>query len=177
MRRLTLTIFTALALVGVVSLTGLGSAPLSAQEQGAKIVFVDTQAAIRAHPAGQRAEELRAQARQEVADLRTSLEELAQKARGGQQLSAEESERYQTLLTTLQAVEQRYQVDIAEAATPAVEAVNEVIRNLAQEQGYTLVMDVGVAGNAGTGLVVYAQDGLDITPQVVEAVNAQFGGQ
>lgn len=161
MKRLTLFV---LALVAAL---GLAGATLTAQEGTTKIVFVDSQAAIAAHPAGAEAEALRQQAADELGGLRADLDALVQKARSGTQLSADEQERYNTLLRTVQQVDQRYRQQIEEAAQPAIEAVNGVIRDLAQEQGYTIVFDIGAASG---GLVVYAQDGLDITPQVLERV-------
>lgn len=165
MRRVTL------AIVAIFTVLALGSLQLGAQEASSKIVFVDAQAAINVHPAGQEAERLQALARDEIADLRGQIDTLAQQARGGQQLSPEQAERYSALVTTLEAVQQRYQTDIAEAVEPAIEAVNEIIRTIALENGYTVVMDIT---QAAQGLVVYAQEGLDITPQVLEQVRARF---
>ena len=167
MRRITLTT------IAILAVLALGSLQLGAQEAPTKIVFVDAQAAINLHPSGQEAEQLQQMAREEISELRTQIDTLAQKARGGQQLTPEEAERYSALITTLEAVQQRYQADIAEAVGPAIEAVNEIIRGIAQENGYTIVMDITQAAN---GLVVYAQEGLDITEQVLARVEAQFGG-
>jgi Skp family chaperone for outer membrane proteins len=62
-------------------------------------------------------------------------------------------------------VQSRYQADIAAAAEPAIEAVNDAIRDVAIEREYTIVMDIAAA--AESGLVVYAVDGLDITDLVL----------
>lgn len=167
MRRLTL------STLAVAAILALGTLQLGAQDESTKIVFVDSQAAINAHPNGQEADRLQGQAREEIDELRTQIDALAQRARSGQQLTPEEAERYSALVTTLEAVQQRYQAEIADAATPAIEAVNEVIRTIAEENGYTIVMDIG---QAATGLVVYAQPGLDITETVVQEVRSQFGG-
>lgn len=168
MRRITLTF------IALIAVLALGSLQLGAQEAPTKIVFVDAQAAINVHPSGADAQELQEMAREEISELRTEIDALAQKARGGEQLTPSEAERYSALITTVEAVQQRYQRDIAEAVGPAIEAVNEIIRSIAQENGYTIVMDITQAAN---GLVVYAQDGLDITPQVLEQVEAQFGAE
>ena len=168
MKRLTLLI------LAVVAILGVASTNLTAQETAAQIVFVNSQAAIAAHPAGQQIEDLEAQAREEISGLQQSIQEIANRARQGQQLTPEEQERYQTLVATLQTVQQRWEADIAEAAQPAVEAVDAAIQALAQENGYSIVLDAGVAGPQGTNLVVYAQEGLDITQQVIERIQ---GGQ
>ncbi|UCH25918.1 MAG: OmpH family outer membrane protein [Trueperaceae bacterium] len=164
MRRLTLALLTTFVLLI------LSSTTLTAQEQTMKIVFVDSQVAINAHPAGQEAQVLQEQARLEVLQIRNDIESLAQRIRAGQQLSANESERYQLLLTTLESIQQRYEADISQKVQPAIESVNEVIRTLAIENGYSVVFDRGIAAQ---GLVVFAQEGLDITPLVLERLQSR----
>lgn len=138
------------------------------------IAFVDSQAAIAAHPSGSEAERLEQQASEEIGELREQLEGLSQRARQGEQLTPEENEQYQALLTTLEAVQQRYQSDIQDAAQPAIEAVNEVIRELAADNEIDVVLDIGAASE---GLVVYARDGLDLTPRVLEIIRDRFPDQ
>ncbi len=164
MKRLTIFGLAVLAVVAV------AAAQLSAQDQTARIAFVDSQAAINAHPAGQKAADLKQQAQSDIGDVRTKLDDLAAKARGGQTLTPAESERYQTLLSTLDALQKRYQKDITDAAQPAVDAVDAAIQQLAKDNGYTIVMDSRVAGAGGTNLVVYADPTLDITPKVIDLV-------
>jgi outer membrane protein len=139
----------------------------NAQKQTATIVFVDSQAAINAHPAGQAASDLQVQAREEVDFIRNSIEALNRRVIQGEDLPAADRERLQVLLATLDSVQLRYQEDISAAAQPAIEEVNDVIRELATGNGYAIVLDTLVAGN---GLVVFAQDGLDITPLVLERI-------
>jgi outer membrane protein len=165
MRRLTLFGLVAAVLVAVLAISP------SAQERDTRVVFVDSQAALRAHPAGAAVEDLRAQAETEVSELAASLTALEEKAASGQQLTPEEGERYQTLQTTIVAVQNRYRDEIAAAAAPAVEAVNAAIRDLALANGYTIVMDRVEAANLR--LVVYADDDLDITPLVIERIQAE----
>ena len=155
MKRLTLALLAAATLMVVASTT------IGAQDQPTRVVFVDSQALIAAHPGGQSANALRAQASEEIGEIRSQLDGLQARARAGETLSADEQERFNILLTTLETVQNRYQADIAAAAGPAIEAVNTAIRELAQENGYTIVMDIAAA--AENGLVVYAADGIDIT--------------
>lgn len=163
MRRLTL-----LGLLAAV-LIALSASHLSAQSRQTKLVFVDSQAVIRAHPAGASVEALRAQAESEIGDLRESIGALESKLAAGQTLTPEESERYATLVSTLQAVQARYVNDINAAAEPAVKATNEAIAALAKENGYTVVMDRVEAANQR--LVVYADDDLDITQLAIDRVS------
>lgn len=159
MKRLTL------ALIAAAALMLLASTTIGAQDQPTRLVFVDAQSLIAAHPGGQAANELRAQANAEITELRNQLDALQARARAGEALSNDEQERFNILLTTLDAVQARYQADIAAAAQPAINAVNDAIRAVAQEREYSVVMDISAA--AENGLVVYAADGLDITDTVL----------
>ena len=165
MKRFSLTVLFVLALVSSLAF---------AQDAGTvpKIVFVDAQAAINAHPAGQAATALQATAKTEVESLQTDLQALVDKANSGQQLSAEEQSRFQQLREALQAVQQRYAEQINTTVQPALEAVNQIIAEIAEANGYDIVLDSVVAGPQGTGLVVFARESLNITPQVIERVNA-----
>jgi outer membrane protein len=166
MKRLTLLV-TAVAAFAAFAL--LASVATTAQDQPTKIVFVDSQAAISAHPAGAASDALQEQATGEISGLRDQIQGYTDRIRAGQQLTPEENEIYQTLLTTIQTVQQRWQQEITATAEPALAAVNEAIAELADEQGYTIVMEFGVS--ATSGLVVYAQDGLDITSAVIARVS------
>ncbi len=154
----------ALVVLGVLALTLVRP---TAQEQRSTIVFVDSQAAINAHPAGQAASDLQAQAREEIGLISADIDTLNRRVLEGQELSSAERGRLQVLIATLEAVQERYQSDIAATAQPALDRVNAVIRELAMENNYTIVFDAVVASN---GLVVFAQDGLDITPLVLERI-------
>jgi len=166
MKRLTLVALAAVLLVPLVA-----AAP-SVQSQPARIAFVDSQAAINAHPAGKAADKLKQQAQTEINGIRDKINALAQQQQQGQQLTAAEQERYSTLVTTLNAVQQRYQTDIQKAAQPAVLAVNKAIKEVANKDGFTIVLDSRAAGQSGSGLVVYADQNLDITPQVIDQMKA-----
>ena len=165
MKRLTL-LLTALGAFAAFAL--LASVATTAQDQPTRVVFVDSQSAISAHPAGAASDALQEQARGEIEGLRAQLQSYTDRIRAGQQLTPEENELYQTLLTTLSSVQQRWQQEIAATAEPALVAVNEAIAAIAEEEGYSIVMDFAVA--AESNLVVYARDGLDITAAVVARV-------
>ncbi|MDF1524322.1 MAG: OmpH family outer membrane protein [Trueperaceae bacterium] len=162
MKRLTLALLTVLA----VALT-LG-VNLGAQDAPVRLAFVDSQALIAAHPAGQQANDLRELAATEIGDLRAQLDALQAKAQAEGGLSNEDGELFNLLVTTYESVQTRYQSDIAAAARPAIEAVNAAIKAVADENGIAVVMDIAAA--AESGLVVYAAEGLDLT----EAVSARL---
>lgn len=159
MKRLTL------ALVAVVAVALMLGANLGAQDAPARIAFVDSQALIASHPAGQAANELRALAAEEIGGLRERLDGLQAKARA-EGLNNEESELFNVLVATYDSVQARYAADIAQAAQPAIEAVNAAIRTVAQANAVAVVMDIEAA--AESGMVVYAAEGLDLTEAVAE---------
>ncbi len=162
MRRLTLLGIAAAALLA------LFASNLTAQERPSRVVYVNSQAALYAHPMGAQIDALNAQARAEIGDLVNSIQALEQKAASGQQLTADEADRYATLQTTVMAVDARYKEEIAAVAEPARQAVNDVLAALADEIGYTMVLDSQAAYD--TGLVVYADPSLDITQMVIDRV-------
>lgn len=146
----------------------LGSLNLNAQAPGSQIVFVDSQAAINAHPAGSAARAVEEQGRIELEDIRKEIDSIAQRARAGQDIGPEEQETYQVLLTTYDSIMNRIMNEAGTAAQPAVEAIDRTLRELSAEFGYTLVLDQTVA--AGSGLVVFAAEGLDITELVISRI-------
>lgn len=157
MKRLTLLLVAALAVA-----LPLG-AQLGAEEAPVGLAFVDSQALIATHPAGQAASELRVLATEEIGGLRDRLDALQAKARG-EGLSNEEAELFNVLLATYESVNSRWAAEIAAAAQPAIEAVNAAIRVVADEAKIAVVMDIDAA--AESGLVVYAAPGLDLTEAV-----------
>lgn len=157
MKRLTLLLVAAIAVA-----LPLG-AQLGAEEAPVGLAFVDSQALIATHPAGQAASELRVLATEEIGGLRDRLDALQAKARG-EGLSNEEAELFNVLLATYESVNSRWAAEIAAAAQPAIEAVNAAIRVVADEAKIAVVMDIDAA--AESGLVVYAAPGLDLTEAV-----------
>jgi len=150
-------------LASALLVAALLGANLTAQDAPVRLAFVDSQALISAHPAGQQANDLRALASQEIGELANRLDGLQAKARSTG-LSAEEADLFNVLLSTFESVQARYTAEINAAALPAIEAVNSAIKEVALELGIAVVMDIDSA--AQSGLVVYAADGLDITEAV-----------
>ena len=143
---------------------------LSAQEGGTRIVYVNSREAVASRPEWANIQALQTQAQTELGGLQDQLQVLQDKANSGQVLTTQERETGTTLQQTLIATQQRWQEDIAAATEPAVAAVQAAIEAVAQENGYDLVLDGAVAGQSGINLVVYANDSLNITQQVIERV-------
>ena len=149
-----------------VDIAVLGSLNLQAQAPGMRIAFVNSQQAIDAHPAGAAAREVEQRGVDEVNAIQTSLNAILERARTGAQITPEEQEAFQTGQIALESTAQRYREEVAAAAEPAITAVDTALKAVAAEQGYTVVFDYEVA--SATGLVVYAEDGLDITQLVID---------
>ncbi|MDZ7800115.1 MAG: OmpH family outer membrane protein [Trueperaceae bacterium] len=135
-----------------------------------RVAFVDTQALIRAHPANDEISRLSESLDQELSELIQQRRELAEKQQA-EGLNAEEQELLQALNVTIETRRERGLSDIREAAAPAEEAANEVIREIAVEENFELVLDI----EAASGLVVYAdQDLPDITEQALAILEERF---
>ena len=144
--------------------TNAAAAPLS-------IAFVQTSQVLAAHPAGKAAETLTQQARDELQQIATTLQPLVAKANGGQTLTPEEQNTLELSQRTYQETQQRYQQEIQTAAQPAEAEINAIITKVAEENGYTLVLNREVAGSSA--LVVYGAPSVpDITEEVVKEVQA-----
>jgi len=141
------------------------------QQGQTRIAFVDSQAAIRAHPAGAQAKVLEDQAKAEVEALQADINLILEKANSGQQLTADEQNRFQTLRSTIVSVQQRYAEEISTVVNPALAAVDQVINEIATTNDYGVVLDSRVAGQEGINLVVFAKPELSITQQVIDRVS------
>lgn len=141
---------------------------LNAQARPTKIVFVDSQVALRAHPQGAEVDRLAERQLEEIRPLAEDYNALVAKAQAGT-LTPEEEELIQTLAVTLEATTQRFEQERMEAGAPAIEAVNQIIQELSEENGYTVVMDLRVA--AESSLVVYTDEDVDITQMVIDRIS------
>lgn len=161
-----LTLLTLLPLAGAQET--VAQAPLS-------IAFVQTSRVLAAHPAGQAASQLTEQARAELQEIATTLQPLVAKANSGQQLSPEEQNTLELSQRTYQETQQRYQQEIEAAAAPAETQINDIITQIAEENGYTLVLNRELA--ATSSLVVYGAASIpDITEEAIARIQATSPG-
>lgn len=158
--------FSLLALFAVLSFSSAqDAAPLS-------IAFVSSSQVLAAHPAGQAAETLGQQARTELEEIAATLQPLQARAASGAELTAEERNQLELTQLTLQETQERYRQDIDAAAQPAEEEIDGIIRRIAAENGYTLVLNFDVARTSG--LILYADE--NSVPNITEEVIAQIEG-
>jgi len=127
--------------------------------------FVDSQYLLTIHPAYQQIVETREMATAELNQVAATVQDLQGRQQAGQTLTAEEQERLQVSIQTLQA---RYDQEIQALAQPAIDAVNAAIARVAAEMSIGVVLDANVAREMG--LVVYAAPGNDLTPMVEAAL-------
>ena len=165
MRKTLLTpFFAVLTLLSFSLASAQDAAPLS-------IAFVQTSRVLAAHPAGKAAETLTQQARDELQQIATTLQPLVAKANGGQTLTPEEQNTLELSQRTYQETQQRYQQEIQNAAQPAETEINNIITQIAEENGYTLVLNRELA--ATSSLVVYGADSIpDITEEAIAQIQA-----
>lgn len=157
-------------LVTVAALTLLAFAQAQDAAQTLRFAFVDTQSLIRAHPASSEIEALGQALESELGELVAQRQELLAKQRS-QGLNAEEQELLQALTTTIQSRQQTGVQEIQQAAAPAEQAANEIIRELATSEGYSLVLDIGAA----SGLVVFANEDVpDVTEQAIALMEERY---
>ena len=157
-----------LSLVISLLLVGLG------QAQEIRIAFVNPNALLAAHPAGQAAAQLVQQRDEELNGILVEIQTLQQKAETPEGLTPDERARANLLVRTVEQVRSRYTEDIQAASAPAVEAINAAVASVAQANGYQLVLDGDLAGTTGLGLVVYADP--DYATDITEQVIAQMSG-
>ncbi len=152
-----------------VLLTIILASTLIAQETQTNLAFVDSQALIAAHSAGIATDVLREKAQVEIDELKAAIQALRE-AVGNGQPTVDQQNNFVSLNEALLSTQQRYAKEIGETVQPALVAVDQAIREVAQENGYTIVLDRNVAGGDGINLVVYADTGLDITNLVIERI-------
>lgn len=163
-------------LLTLLPLAPLAYAQDAAPTTGLKIAFIQSAQLLAAHPAGKAAADLTQQAQTELQQISQNVQPLIEKRNAGQQLTADEQDTLELSQRTYQETQQRYQQEIDAAAQPAEQAIDTIIQEVAQEEGYTLVMNFEVARNSG--LVVYADEANvpDITEEVLARINAGAGG-
>jgi Skp family chaperone for outer membrane proteins len=162
-----------LLIVAVLAVAVFASSRLSAQGQPTKIVFVNSAALLKSISEGQKVIDLGNQEASDLKDLNDKAAPLLSKLNSGQSLSDDERSQLNLLQQSYQSVKSRDDAAIQKALKPAEDKINAAIKTVAEKNHYTIILDGNVAGPNGTNLVVYADQGLDITSQVI----TQLGGK
>ena len=114
-----------------------------------------------------------AEMEQELIDLQTELEQQAlllseEKKQERLRLIQQKQEEYQQYLGEIFGTGGKAERRNAELTSPLLEKINEALVNVAEREGYDLIMDV-----AG-GNVAYIDENLDITDKLLEELNTMF---
>ncbi|BDP41098.1 cationic outer membrane protein OmpH [Deinococcus aetherius] len=155
----------ALAPLAIVAAFGLGTLAPHAQTTPQKIAFVDVQRLLAAHPADKDLQAIQQKANTELSGLQKQIQAIDAK---GAQATAAEKQNRATLVSTLQAKAKTYDDQMKPKMETVEKAVDAAVNSTAKANGYSIVMDRGVA--ARSGLVVYADNSTDITEATLKAV-------
>lgn len=112
-----------------------------------------------------------AEMEQELIDLQTELEQQAlllseEKKQERMRLIQQKQEEYQQFLSEIFGTGGRAERRNAELTSPLLEKINVALVNVAEREGYDLILDV-----AG-GNIAYIDENLDITDLLLEELNA-----
>jgi len=132
-----------------------------------RVGFIDAEAVIRAHPRYDEVAKLQEQADAELKPLLEKIRALEQKIASGQ-ATAKDREDYQVLTEAAKKVSEKWTPKIQEKLDPLIKEVDAVVAQVAQELGFSVIMNRRVA--AQSNLVVYADPNTDITQAVIEAL-------
>lgn len=136
-----------------------------AQPRPVRLCFANAQEALAAHPDGKTVADLKASAENEIKPIADQLRSLQARIAAGTATSAERQQ-FDTLQKTLQATEKRWQTRIQKGLEPITKDIDAALRATANAEGCAVVMDAKVAQSSG--LVVYADDDTNITPELVK---------
>jgi len=132
-----------------------------------RIGYVDAEKVVQAHKDFKKVQEIRNQAERELKPIRDQLQTLETKLRAGN-ATAKEQQDYRVLAQSLQEAGKKWSDRANAALKPITEEIDQVIAQVAQQQGFAMILDKKVA--ATSGLVVYAAGELEITDAVIRAL-------
>lgn len=155
----------ALAPLSLVAAFGLGTLTPHAQTTPQKIGFVDVQRVLAAHPNDKDIQTIQQKANTELGALDQQIKAIDAK---GAQATAAEKQNRATLVSTAQAKAKAYDDQMKPKMAAVEKAVDAAVNATARANGYSIVMDRGVA--ARSGLVVYADTNTDLTDATLKAL-------
>ncbi|UBV43833.1 OmpH family outer membrane protein [Deinococcus taeanensis] len=144
---------------------GLGMVAPHAQTTPQKVGFVDVSKLLAAHPNDKDIKAIQAKADAELAALDKQVKAIDAK---GASASAAEKQNRDALVKTIQAKAAEYDKQLDPKITAVESAVDTAVGSVAKANGFSIVMDKGVA--AKSGLVIYADTSAEITDAVVKAI-------
>ena len=139
-----------------------------AQPKSTKLCFVQSQPILEAHSDGSKIVALKADAEKELKPILEQARALQAKAGS---ISAAERQQLDTLSKTIQATQRKWQDKIDKVLKPIEADIDKAIASTAKALGCNVVLDRLVARNSA--LVVYADDDLDITKDVIKTLGTK----
>ncbi len=139
-----------------------------AQPKSTKLCFVQSQPILEAHSEGAKIVALKADAEKELKPILEQARALQAKAGS---ISAAERQQLDTLSKTIQATQRKWQDKIDKVLKPIEADIDKAIASTAKALGCNVVLDRLVARNSA--LVVYADDDLDITKDVIKTLSTK----
>ena len=139
-----------------------------AQPKSTKLCFVQSQPILEAHSEGAKIVALKADADKELKPILEQARALQAKAGS---ISAAERQQLDTLSKTIQATQRKWQDKIDKVLKPIEADIDKAIASTAKALGCNVVLDRLVARNSA--LVVYADDDLDITKDVIKTLGTK----
>ncbi len=135
-----------------------------AADRAYKTCFVNAQELLKAHPQGKAVQDLRDAANKEVKPIADQLTALQTKIAGGTATAADRQQ-FDTLKKTYDATGKKWQDKIAKAIDPITKDVDVAVKKTSQRLSCAVTLDKSISAS---GLVVYADEDLDITKEVTK---------
>jgi outer membrane protein len=149
--------------LAVVAALGLGSLAPHAQTGAQKIGFVNVNEVLKAHPNNTAVTALQTKANTELGALDAQIKAIQAK---GTAATPAEKDQATLLTTTLNSKAKDYNDQLAKAVAPIEKAVDAAVSSTAKAQGFSVIMDKGIA--ATSSLVIYADPSTDLTATVIK---------
>jgi outer membrane protein len=134
-----------------------------AQQKSFKLGFVNTAEVLNAHPRGKEARDTLAQREKELKDITDKAAPLSDKFNKGT-ITAAERQTLEVLQKSAQAVNAKYTKKYNDITDPITKDIDPLVAKVAKAKGFSMIMS---AEQAQQGLVIYAEDDLNLTDEVI----------
>jgi outer membrane protein len=134
-----------------------------AQQKAFKMGFVNTSELLNVHPKGKEARDILAARNKELKEISDKLTPLIDKVNKGTATAADR-QTIDVLQKSANAIDQRYTKSYNSVTDPITKDIDPLVAKIARAKGFSVVMS---AEQAGQGLIVYADEDLNLTDEVI----------
>jgi outer membrane protein len=134
-----------------------------AQQKSFKLGFVNTTEVLNAHPRGKEARDVLVQREKELKDINDKAQPLVAKVNAGSATAADR-QTLDVLQKSAQAVNTKYTKKYNDITDPITKDIDPLVAKVAKAKGFSMVMS---AEQAQQGLVIYADEDLNLTDEVI----------